>query len=448
MVLDVTTELMEMGGKTLFRFYFSYSHRSHYSHSCQSKKDERAERFENFASLCLYLLLGFSAYYIGDDPSEAAIISLMGVAILDVIRVDFAMKDDDNLPIISIASRLLHLGVGIGAFVLIAWGMGATEDFSFGTKLNGTLDSDNSKNLNVELPAAAKIMRDVAFISAAVKCVGIFYLSDYKNGKWSRTQLLRFSSENTLRQMSTLGLLISSSFVWAYPIVNIQNNNISERDAGENRRLGVSLFVLAVIARLVDSVVDSMIHSDSIDWFIQWWERPEDKEEKESIEKATWDNPRTWLVIASLATSLGLLVQVRNKEEFPDSYSDYNHKQTVMEISFGFLIVHLIVAALQMVGKFLESNIKGTLTYASLSRSPFVRVLVTTTILTTLTMLVAESGFAGKDSDMYGLLKNTHSTTPSSEKVYDTLVVSQTQWNAVGALAAYIVADLVGHVFL
>lgn len=443
------------------------------------KLKELSPTLQNFASYSVFGLLAFSAIFIGDNPSEAAIISLMGIGVLDIIRVDFGMKgdNDDKSKTLGSVSRGAHFLVGIAAFVLIGWGMGATEEISFGDNLQGSLS--NSTNLNVELPAAAKIMRDVAFVSAVVKILGVFYLFDMSNGQRTWTPLQRFSSENTLRQMSTLGLLISSSFVWAYPIVEEQTDEA--RDSGL-QRFGVGLFALAIIARLADAVADYNLHkgkSNYLEYYCKWYGRAEDKNDESSIEKGTWDNPRTWLVVAALATSLGLLVEVRNKEDFPEELSDYDHRDTVLELAFAGVIVHLIVAVLQPMAKLAErTSDQGDLTYCSLSRSPFIRLLVTTFVLTMLTMLVAESGFAGEGKDdKYGLLKNkimgTETVNVGSEGVgdpyeissgqlvqnmtaasteivpkYDTLVVSENQWNAVGALVAYIVADLVGHVFL
>lgn len=466
----------------------------------------------------LLFLLVASTAVVGTSPTEVAIISFMGVFVLDLLHVNYSEAGNNKLKgkqCVAFTSRLLHVIVGIATLVLIYLGMGETEDWaseinrpddsSYDGDLTGSLNRTAEENYNIELPAAAKIMRDVAYVSGISKIILLFYMVNfsYKKGV-SANPLGRFTSENTLRQISTIGLLVSSSFVWAYPIVKVQEDALAE-DATKKRdeellRLGVGLFVLAVLARVVDAVTDYYIHSYTGDkqksaynvqdtfWdYFAWMNKPEDRVGESSLEKASWDNPRSWLVIAGIATSLALLSEIADFDTFDDNSDDWDHKETTKFLSFLFLMVHLVVAAWQIFALALinqkssdtEGN-KNCYTLLSLSRSPFIRLIVTTFTITVLTMLLSEMKFgetpASMKADQYGLLKNkvqyqqknenelvengnviTHTdgnqyaqvnVTEKTVMVSDVLTVSTDQWYALGAVFSYIVADLVGHVFL
>ena len=466
----------------------------------------------------LLFLLVASTAVVGTSPTEVAIISFMGVFVLDLLHVNYSEAGNNKLKgkqCVAFTSRLLHVIVGIATLVLIYLGMGETEDWaseinrpddsSYDGDLTGSLNRTAEENYNIELPAAAKIMRDVAYVSGISKIILLFYMVNfsYKKGV-SANPLGRFTSENTLRQISTIGLLVSSSFVWAYPIVKVQEDALAE-DATKKRdeellRLGVGLFVLAVLARVVDAVTDYYIHSYTGDkqesaygvqgtfWdYFAWMNKPEDRAGESSLEKASWDNPRSWLVIAGIATSLALLSEIAEFDTFDDNSDDWDHKETTKFLSFLFLMVHLVVAAWQIFALALinqkSSDTEGNKNYytlLSLSRSPFIRLIVTTFTITVLTMLLSEMKFgetpASMKADQYGLLKNkvqyqqknenelvengnviTHTdgnqyaqvnVTEKTVMVSDVLTVSTDQWYALGAVFSYIVADLVGHVFL
>lgn len=466
----------------------------------------------------LLFLLVASTAVVGTSPTEVAIISFMGVFVLDLLHVNYSEAGNNKLKgkqCVAFTSRLLHVIVGIATLVLIYLGMGETEDWaseinrpddsSYDGDLTGSLNRTAEENYNIELPAAAKIMRDVAYVSGISKIILLFYMVNYSVKKGvSANPLGRFTSENTLRQISTIGLLVSSSFVWAYPIVKVQEDALAE-DATKKRdeellRLGVGLFVLAVLARVVDAVTDYYIHSYTGDkqesaykvqgtfWdYFAWMNKPEDRSGESSLEKASWDNPRSWLVIAGIATSLALLSEIAEFDTFDDNSDDWDHKETTKFLSFLFLMVHLVVAAWQIFALALinqkSSDTEGNKNYytlLSLSRSPFIRLIVTTFTITVLTMLLSEMKFgetpASMKADQYGLLKNkvqyqqkkenelvengnviTHTdgnqyaqvnVTEKTVMVSDVLTVSTDQWYALGAVFSYIVADLVGHVFL
>jgi hypothetical protein len=311
----------------------------------------------------------------------------------------------------------------------------------FGDNVNDTLSRNNTLNLDVELPAAAKIMRDIAFVSVVIKMAFVFYMI---SGVINSGKITRFSAESTLRQLSTLGLLLSSSYVWAHPIHDKQVGN----DGQVREPYHVMLFWIAVGARIFDMVQDVYVHCNDEDYantlaFLASPKRKEDEGSASSIESARVDNPRSWFVIVALGTTLGMLIKVGEKGP-PGGWQADTHVTGCIWSATVFLIVHLLVAlygvvapSISIVGD--DSNLR----YLAVSRSPVIRLAVTTTTLVVLGMLVAEVGFPGTEgTDQYGVFKAT------GDQKADKITVTEYQWNALGALLSYVVADSVGHVFL
>ena len=403
-----------------------------------------------------YVLLVFGVWNLEVTSSETASISLLGLLILDIANNMYSKENAENDMSRwskAIVSRCVHLLVGIASLILLYVGMEDEEGTGIGDNLNNTnltrinkefnmtagasrIAAQNHTGINdhIELPAAVKIMRDVAFVSAIVKILGILFFAQ---------TLKRFSAEATLRQMSTIGLLLSSSFVWAYPIVN------DTIDTSTDNNLEWVIF-LGFAARIADMIQDVYVHQKyeySYFWYLFECRRKQDDPEESDIETARADNPRSWFVISALGITIGMLSRVI--DDSTDLVSNRSDKQThwdgVLLSALILSVAHLLVALLQLLSEKIpeDKDFRKKFRLFALSRSPAIRLVVTTTVLVLLGMLVSEMGFPGLEGeDQYGLFKAKDAQKDSK------LSVTARQWHALGALVSYVIADLVGHVFL
>lgn len=433
-------------------YLFGFLARRYLKECLPERVQEVLEMLPMLAMPALYALIVFGVWNVEAVSSETSIISLLGLLVLDVASTTYETKEEsepDYKGVINVG-RWAHFFVGVAAFILLYVGMadeeGTLEGFgnlntSNLTRINKEFNmtaqriaAQNHTGINdhIELPAAPKIMRDIALVSAAVKIISVLYF-------WMEGSP-RFSAEATLRQMSTIGLLLSSSFVWAYPLVN------DTIDTAKDFNLEL-VIILAFFARIADMVQDTLVHSkgnNNWDKFIAYWEN--DDASDSSLESARNDNPRTWFVISALAITVGMLSRVIADDSTEILLDDkQTHWDGVLLSALILSIVHLLVALVALVpaGKKVSEQKPCSVRDATLSRSPVIRLLVTTTVLVLLGMLVSEMGFPGSEGeDQYGLFKAKGAQKDSK------LQVTAIQWNALGALVSYVIADLVGHVFL
>ena len=399
------------------------------------KNDQEAHISQSltYVMVATLITLFFTVAALSSMKSEAAVITLLAVYILDYMRVGYIVPKvesrEDEKSIRGYAAmgyRFAHFLVGVAGAVLLYLGVEETEGWGF-DKLNGT-----------ELPAAPKILRDVALIACGIKIIGGFYQFGLRPFD-AKLPILRYNVENTLRQVSSTLIMLSSTFIWAYP-----QTSTADADLTHDRRLELGLLILGIIARFVDSIQDTILtyeitYDQGVMGFLQlyfwdYFKREDDNPDSESINAARTDNPRSWLVLAAIATSLGMAAYMHGTFEM--EFEGFEHYRDSSAWAITLLVVHLVVILAQLIGTQMENL--GFFKYAALSRNIFVRFLVTTTTLVLLTMALSEVGFDGKGDGV--------STSPSAAP--EDLMVSYKQWNMLGALVSYIAADLVGHVFL
>lgn len=389
---------------------------------------------------------------VANDKSEDSIIVLLGLISVDSLRV-FAEgeEEESKMSMVLNASRGLHLLVGIAAVIVIMYGMKdgielEKRDNSTTLKTGGLHDGDYD---DLELPATPKIVRDFALLSATLKIAGVLFVA-----------MMRKSTkhENTLRQISSIGLLVTSSWLWAYEYTH-DGVAMKEGDAERSNdlyRLEGWLLGLGIVARLVDTVVDTYRYYERI--------KLSDiifpiHEETPALQKPTIDNPRWWFVLMALGTSLGMLSRTHYHTKLNND--DWVHVNYVLGVSIGLVTLHTVLVIASGVFNLIKKEKDSkenkcrnvVLGIAQLSHSPFVRYLVTTAVLCVVTMVVSEQGFAGKGDDKYGLYNATRVPANASHPLQsesELTVSNETpkEWYAVGALVSYIIADLVGHVFL
>lgn len=238
------------------------------------------------------------------------------------------------------------------------------------------------------------VVHSVATAAALIKIVGITYI-----GK----DLYKTSTEHHYRELASTGLLLASAYLW------------TQEDSTES----IVYFVLAIVSRFLDSIMDFLMTGRDALSYITW-----DKAGA-GVDSPTSDNPRTWLTLIGLIASLTLAALVMH-DQFEDiKVHDGGAANKVLSdsmiVAVTFISVHLAVVIFGLI-----SDIPGVegAAIVALSRSKFVRFAVTTTVLCSLA--VAGNIVLAVD--------------PSSSSGVSSHLVS--------ALVSYLFADVVGRELL
>jgi hypothetical protein len=326
---------------------------------------------------------------LADDKSQEAVVLALGVIFLDAMRVGYGQPVPEKAIVSDsrkVLIRLLQALAGIVSFVFI------------------------TKSQTDEQPATTALLFGVALASALLKIVGISYI-----GK----DLFKTSTEHHYRELASTGLLLSSAYLWSHPL-----------DENTGSAVAIAFFVIAILCRFLDSVLDFMMSGKSAIKYVSW-----DKEDEDiNINSPTSDNPRTWLTLLGLLVSLVFAAMVM-KENFEhiqvhgDSVTEDGVEKerpldkelsNSMIVAVTFISVHVAVVVLGFLSEICER-----IAVVALSRSKFVRFAVTTTVLSSLAVAAGSIGFTGAD------------VSSDSD-----------QMRIVSAIVAYMFADVVGRELL
>lgn len=330
------------------------------------------------------LNLIFAGLNLADSKSLEAIVVVLGVIFLDAMRVGYGQA----VPEIGVVSdsrkvflRLAQAVIGLLMFRFVS--------------LNG-VDRTDDAGVTVKIITIQEAVRGVATAAALIKIVGVSYI-----GK----DLYKTSTEHHYRELASTGLLLASAYLW------------TQEDSTES----LVYFVLAVVSRFLDSIMDFLMTGRDALAYITW-----DKD-GEGVDSPTSDNPRTWLTLIGLIASLTMSALVMHEQfdliKLQGGAAANKVLSDSMIVAVTFIAVHVAVVIVGLI-----SEIPGAEVVAlgALSRSKFVRFAVTTTVLCSLAVALAVLlGMQTDNSDSSG-------------------VDSQT----VSALVAYIFADVVGRELL
>lgn len=327
---------------------------------------------------------------LAEEKTQHAVVVVLGVIFLDAMRVGYGQPVPEKAVVSDyrkVFIRLLQALAGIVCFVFI------------------------TKTFTDEQSPTTALLEGVALASALLKVVGISYI-----GK----DLFKTSTEHHYRELASTGLLLSSAYLWSHPL-----------DENTGSAVAISFFVIGILCRFLDSVLDFMMTGKSLLKYFSW-----DKEDEDTaIDSPTSDNPRTWLTLLGLLVSLVFAAMVMN-ENF-DHIRVHGGNVTVggevkerpldkemsdsMIVAVTFISIHVAVVLIGIV-----SDVFKPAGIGALSRSKFIRFAVTTTVLSSLAVAAGTIGFTGS-----GVL--------SSDSV---------QMEIVSALLAYMFADVVGRELL
>lgn len=325
------------------------------------------------------LNLIFAGLALAEKKDTTAIVVVLGVIFLDAMRVGYGQATPETGVVSDFRKVVLRLSQAVIGILMFRY-VRSVED-------------------------TPVVLVGVATASALVKIVGVSYI-----GK----DLYKTSTEHHYRELASTGLLLSSAYLWSA--------------SASNTTEPVAYFVLAIVSRFLDSIMDFLMTGKDALSYITW-----DKN-GEGVESPTSDNPRTWLTLLGLMASLvfaSLVMgdQIENIKlgsnvtvnEVVSTRPLQKELSDSMIVAVTFIAVHLAVVIVGLV-----SEIPGaeSASLGALSRSKFVRFVVTTTVLCSLVVAM-------------GVIVDDDFT--SSDGVFGHLM---------SALVAYLFTDVVGRELL
>lgn len=327
------------------------------------------------------LNLIFAGLALAEKKDTTDLVVVLGVIFLDAMRVGYGQATPETGVVSDFRKVLLRLSQAVIGILMFRYVQSAEGE--------------------------PVVLVGVATASALIKIVGVSYI-----GK----DLYKTSTEHHYRELASTGLLISSAYLWS-----ASDSNTTE---------SIVYFVLAIVSRFLDSIMDFLMTGKDALSYITW-----DKG-GEGVDSPTSDNPRTWLTLLGLMASLVFASLVMGDQiENIKLGSNVTENDVVtdksrplqkelsdsMIVAVTFIAVHLAVVIIGLV-----SEIPGAegASLGALSRSKFVRFAVTTTVLCS---LVVAMGALPEDEET------------SSDGVFSHLM---------SALVAYLFTDVVGRALL
>ena len=381
----------------------------------------------SLSQVALSFGLAFGGWFLAKQHDSAALVVVLGLLYLDGLQLGKLHKGEKVVD--STDSKLLTgLFIGVqmllGVLGLIGLNVSDIKTTEFVKGLNETqkLDPDNKGSLE----GLTSVLYGVAVVSSMIKIVSPFVGVSNDDASAGWLEIRSPSPRQTFRKFSSTGLLLASSILW----IGGADYKLP-KDAVISTGFATTLFVLALVNRLLESFIDSTVDDSKfqsgwgkIIWDYFNWRKDDPEDEEESLDKTTYDNVRVWMVIGALATSFGLLVRYGEQAESSVWEGDASTKQGYFQAAYWLVFSHLVLALLNVIGDFFAPA-----KMVAFSRSSAARFIVSTTAICALVITTAETGHLVKP--------DASVTAPDSAEN-----------NIIGALVAYVIADAVGAEFL
>lgn len=355
-------------------------------------------------SLLSYPLLIYTGVYLGLEKSREAVVFALGVIVIDSMRIgrlenvsnvktlDGTSEQDVQVwdPKISSLYRLFNGVAGVLAFAFI------------------TVTSPSGEAATVE-----PLLYGVALVSALVKIMSVFFI-----GKEMRMP----STEQNFRSLSSAALLVVSAYLWA--------GGTWFTDANVEKGWSVTFFIVALVLRFLDSLTTSafVFVQGGANWmkavmaFIQgsyYGDEPRD-----SVHQPTYDNPRVWLVLLALVSSLAFQAAIIT-DEWDVSKVGSNTTEMMKFADAGDTLVTHNWAAVALISVHIVVVIAALVRWKmlALSTMPIVRYTVSTAVISCIVVVAGQLRF--------GSMKALATPNSPEQKV-------------VSGLISYILADALG----
>ena len=306
-------------------------------------------------------LLFFTGTLVGNHLTQDSIVFALGVVVLDAMRIGYgqASPEDASKAMGSEKAALfyrLFQGVfGIFAFTLIT--VAPNEIVSV------TNTTTNITTLHKTQAVASPVLYGVGLASALVKVLSLLFLTK---------TLFKNSTENYYREIASVGLLVCAAYLWEHPL-----------DETLKPGWAIAFFVLAILARFADSFTHFVIaRGYDLKGYVSWL--PDEK--ATGIDSPTSDNPRLWLTLLALVTSLAFSAMVMQDDWDHIRIANYTvtnettkvetkiHAPVNEHLSSGIITaVFFIGLHIAVVLGGLAGELNERLNVLALSRSKFIR---------------------------------------------------------------------------
>lgn len=356
-----------------------------------------------------YLFLG---WFLATNKNISALFVCLMFVYLDGLQLGMLQKGEVRLERGTLPKlyRLLQVGLGLFAFIALVQNANGKLSTSEVIAMNSTEIKDSTGHVE----ALTYVMYSVALAASIVKFVGgVFSLKD---------PIRSPSPEQVFRKFSSTALLISSTYLW---IGGIDFHTALPEEYKLSTGVSISIFVVALINRILDSFIDSSMDNDNMStskWDEVWAFVSLRDDDKKGLNKTTIDNVRLWMVYGALLASLGMLARYGNK-----NWSKIYQKDNIVDRNYVASLV-LIGAHILLVTVCILGTVFEPLKRVALSKSSAARLTVSTAVICCLVVLAGQSA---------AIVDQKHLKAPNS-----------VENNIIGALVAYLFADALGAEFL
>ena len=369
---------------------------------------------------CFALVM--SGVFLAKHPTQDSLVVVLLIVALEGLQtgvVDFkAVLSDDGVYLRN-WQGVFSLIVGVLAIIQLYVDQNTThltvEDIS---PFNKSLDTYKQDRV---LEPTFMLMRAVLTVAGILKLVeGVLYFVKVAKRSDDNESALKQKFE----KFSTLGLLVTSSFLWAGGVTfwGMLANEVE--DSKINTAAATWFFIAVLCLRVVDCLTTSNLP------FAIWPPTlNEDEMGEKALKKVSNDNIRTWLVFGSLVTSLGFLLRYwQNPPDPMCSDGEAEGYKDITCVNGGFATALISIHVLVAIPALLPIAKCGAVRNVALSTIPVVRTLVSTAVICLLVVLIGQTDAVSQQKNI---------TAPDSGVN-----------NLFGALIAYLFADAFGDGFL
>lgn len=377
----------------------------------------------NISQVILGVNLAFAGWLLAKNQDSKSLVVVLGVLYLDGLQIGKLQKGEKVSSGRLIGGLFLAVQFFLGLMGLVGLNVNEKLTVKYVHDLNATAGDHALEANKGNLEALTTILYGVAIASSLVKI-----LSPWVGVGGDFLEIRSPSPRQVFRKFSSTGLLLASSVLWLGGADFVLGEN-----AVISTSFATALFVFALLNRFLESFIDSTVDDSKFAQglgkaamdYVSWTKADSDSDEN-VLDKTSFDNVRTWMVIGALSTSFGLLVRYGEQTKAIVWDGDASTQQGYFQAAYWLVLGHLVLACVCVLG---DIGRVSMLKSIALSRSSAARFIVSTTAICALVITTAETGT---------LIDTTTSiTTPDSAEN-----------NIIGALVAYVLADALGAEFL
>ena len=373
------------------------------------------------SQMLLHITFYFAAWFLSHNKEKEALFVVLMILYLDGLQVGIPNKgklvaDEETQGLgagLFFLYRLVQFGLGLLAIIAIT-PTSSDKSIKLSTAdVNATAPSASRAHLTGHVEALTTVIWGIGLASGVVKVLQSVFMDE----------IVSPSPAQTFRKFSSTGLIIASTYLWIGGAGFEGPDDLSTA-------FSTTLFSLALANRILDSWFDSAVDDNTVSeglgkQFAAFAYIRKDESDEASLNKPSWDNVRSWMVLLGLCVSAVMLL---NWSTFDEVIFGVSEDATLQSNYFTTALVLIFIHIAAVVLALLTANADPPFIYAGLSRSSALRLVVSTTVICSLIILSGQE----KNIVMAQDLKSGDNK----------------EGHLLGALVAYLFADALGAEFL